>query len=138
MSLASDVSNLESRVALLQKENERLKQESAGYRRMRSLVSMEALTKNLALVGEIRGKLEEFSKNRTDILTGILMSLSVEDLELTVRAVNCLATEKIFSVEDLTKRTESELLKLPNLGKKAIREIKDVLAERGLSLSKES
>ena len=114
-----------------------MKQESASYDRMRSHVSTGALTKNLALVGEIKEKLEEFSKNITDILTGILMSLSVEDLGLTVRAVNCLAAEKIFLVEDLTKRTELELM-TPTMGKKTINEIKEALAEYGLSLRKKS
>src|SRR3989344_6278864 len=137
MSLANDVSNLEIKVARLEKENERLKQENDSCDRIRSRASVEALTKILASVGEIKEKLEEFSKNITDILTGILMSLSVEDLGLTVRAVNCLAAEKIFLVEDLTKRTELELM-TPTMGKKTINEIKEALAEYGLSLRKKS
>ena len=58
----------------------------------------------------------------------------VEDLELTVRSANCLKTEGIKYIGDLVQRTEVELLKTPNLGKKSLTEIKDVLAERGLSL----
>lgn len=58
----------------------------------------------------------------------------VDDLELTVRSANCLKAENIFMIGDLIQRTEVELLKTPNLGKKSLTEIKDVLATRGLSL----
>ncbi|MCK0526186.1 MULTISPECIES: DNA-directed RNA polymerase subunit alpha [unclassified Anaerobiospirillum] len=58
----------------------------------------------------------------------------VEDLELTVRSANCLKAEEIFYIGDLVQRTEVELLKTPNLGKKSLTEIKDVLATRNLSL----
>jgi DNA-directed RNA polymerase subunit alpha len=59
---------------------------------------------------------------------------SVDDLELTVRSANCLKAENIYFIGDLIQRTEVELLKTPNLGKKSLTEIKDVLASRGLSL----
>ncbi len=58
----------------------------------------------------------------------------VDDLELTVRSANCLKAESIYYIGDLIQRTEVELLKTPNLGKKSLTEIKDVLAQRGLSL----
>jgi DNA-directed RNA polymerase subunit alpha len=58
----------------------------------------------------------------------------VDDLELTVRSANCLKAEAIYYIGDLVQRTEVELLKTPNLGKKSLTEIKDVLAVRGLSL----
>ena len=58
----------------------------------------------------------------------------VDDLELTVRSANCLKAENIYYIGDLIQRTEVELLKTPNLGKKSLTEIKDVLAPRGLSL----
>jgi DNA-directed RNA polymerase subunit alpha len=58
----------------------------------------------------------------------------VDDLELTVRSANCLKAENIFYIGDLVQRTEVELLKTPNLGKKSLTEIKDVLASKGLSL----
>ncbi|MCR5084734.1 MAG: DNA-directed RNA polymerase subunit alpha [Succinivibrionaceae bacterium] len=63
----------------------------------------------------------------------VLMQL-VDDLELTVRSANCLKQESIIYIGDLVQRTEVELLKTPNLGKKSLTEIKDVLAQRGLSL----
>lgn len=58
----------------------------------------------------------------------------VDDLELTVRSANCLKAENIHYIGDLIQRTETDLLKTPNLGKKSLTEIKDVLAQRGLSL----
>ncbi len=58
----------------------------------------------------------------------------VDDLELTVRSANCLKAENIFYIGDLIQRTEVELLKTPNLGKKSLTEIKDILAVKGLSL----
>jgi len=58
----------------------------------------------------------------------------VDDLELTVRSANCLKAENIYLIGDLIQRTEVELLKTPNLGKKSLTEIKDVLATRGLSI----
>jgi len=58
----------------------------------------------------------------------------VDDLELTVRSANCLKAEQIYYIGDLVQRAEPHLLKTPNLGKKSLQEIKDVLAQRGLSL----
>ncbi len=58
----------------------------------------------------------------------------VDDLELTVRSANCLKSENIFYIGDLIQCTEHELLKAPNLGRKSLNEIKEVLASRGLSL----
>ena len=58
----------------------------------------------------------------------------VDDLELTVRSANCLKAENIYYIGDLVQKTENELLKTPNLGKKSLTEIKDVLASRSLSL----
>jgi DNA-directed RNA polymerase subunit alpha len=58
----------------------------------------------------------------------------IDDLELTVRSANCLKAESIYYIGDLCQRTEVELLKTPNLGKKSLTEIKEVLAARGLSL----
>ncbi len=58
----------------------------------------------------------------------------VDDLELTVRLANCLKAENIYYIGDLIQRTENELLKTPNLGRKSLNEIKEVLASRGLSL----
>ncbi|RZI81718.1 MAG: DNA-directed RNA polymerase subunit alpha [Rubrivivax sp.] len=58
----------------------------------------------------------------------------VDELELTVRSANCLKAENIYYIGDLIQRTETELLKTPNLGRKSLNEIKEVLASRGLAL----
>jgi DNA-directed RNA polymerase subunit alpha len=58
----------------------------------------------------------------------------VDDLELTVRSANCLKAENIYYIGDLVLKTEADLLKTPNLGKKSLTEIQSVLASHGLSL----
>jgi len=58
----------------------------------------------------------------------------VDDLELTVRSANCLKAEQVYYIGDLVQKTEVELLKTPNLGKKSLTEIKDILASHGLTL----
>jgi DNA-directed RNA polymerase alpha subunit len=65
-----------------------------------------------------------------------IASLKVEDLDLTVRSWNCLHAEKIKTVGDLCQWTENQLLKTPNLGRKSLKEIKDILAKLGVSLRK--
>ena len=62
----------------------------------------------------------------------------MDDLELTVRSANCLKAENIYYIGDLIQRTETELLKTPNLGRKSLNEIKEVLASRGLTLGHEA
>ncbi len=63
-----------------------------------------------------------------------ILSSSVDDLELTVRSANCLKTEKIYYIGDLVKKTENNLLKIPNLGKKSLIEIKNILLSKNLKL----
>jgi DNA-directed RNA polymerase subunit alpha len=63
-----------------------------------------------------------------------LLLQPVDDLELTVRSANCLKAENIYYIGDLVQRSELDLLKTPNLGKKSLNEIKEVLHNRGLSL----
>jgi len=76
---------------------------------------------------------EEASTSNEPEVDPILLR-PVDDLELTVRSANCLKAESIYFIGDLIQRTEVELLKTPNLGKKSLTEIKDVLASRGLAL----
>lgn len=82
---------------------------------------------------DLRGKAEEQPKQEEPEVDPILLR-PVDDLELTVRSANCLKAENIYYIGDLIQRTEVELLKTPNLGKKSLTEIKDVLASKGLSL----
>ena len=91
------------------------------------------LQHQLAVFVELEGEKEpEPSKEEEDI--DPILIRPVDDLELTVRSANCLKAEDIYYIGDLIQRTEVELLKTPNLGKKSLTEIKDVLASRGLSL----
>jgi DNA-directed RNA polymerase subunit alpha len=62
------------------------------------------------------------------------MLRKVDELELSVRSANCLKNENIHYIGDLVTRMESDLLRTPNLGKKSLNEIKEVLLSRGLSL----
>jgi len=64
----------------------------------------------------------------------MFLSFHLTTWHLTARSANCLKAESIYYIGDLIQRTEVELLKTPNLGKKSLTEIKDVLASRGLSL----
>ncbi len=99
--------------------------------------SSKILVEQLAVFAQLEG----------DALTGIMSAPTassqsfdpillrpVDELELTVRSANCLKAENIYYIGDLIQRTENELLKTPNLGRKSLNEIKEVLASRGLTL----
>jgi DNA-directed RNA polymerase subunit alpha len=60
--------------------------------------------------------------------------MKVDELELSVRSANCLKNENIVYIGDLVQKTESEMLKTPNFGRKSLNEIKDVLGQMGLGL----
>jgi DNA-directed RNA polymerase subunit alpha len=91
------------------------------------------LQQQLAVFVNLENEDEVPSEEKEDEIDPILIR-PVDDLELTVRSANCLKAENIYYIGDLIQRTEVELLKTPNLGKKSLTEIKDVLASRGLSL----
>jgi DNA-directed RNA polymerase subunit alpha len=91
------------------------------------------LQKQLAVFVDLESAAETPSVEPEEEIDPILLR-PVDDLELTVRSANCLKAESIYYIGDLVQRTEVELLKTPNLGKKSLTEIKDVLASRGLSL----
>jgi DNA-directed RNA polymerase subunit alpha len=93
----------------------------------------ELLRDQLAVFVDLSGKEAEAPSAQEAEIDPVLLR-PVDDLELTVRSANCLKAESIYYVGDLIQRTEVELLKTPNLGKKSLTEIKDVLASRGLSL----
>jgi DNA-directed RNA polymerase subunit alpha len=79
---------------------------------------------------EMSAPIEEESEEEK--LNPILLK-PIDELELTVRSANCLKAENIQYIGDLIQRTEVDLLKTPNLGKKSLNEIKAVLAEMGLN-----
>ncbi len=91
------------------------------------------MQQQLAVFVDLESEKEAESYEEEDEVDPILLR-PVDDLELTVRSANCLKAENIYYIGDLVQRTEVELLKTPNLGKKSLTEIKDVLASRGLSL----
>lgn len=91
------------------------------------------LQEQLSAFVDLQGKKESRQDVAEPAIDPILLR-PVDDLELTVRSANCLKAENIYYIGDLIQRTEVELLKTPNLGKKSLTEIKDVLASRGLSL----
>ncbi|MBE8215999.1 MAG: DNA-directed RNA polymerase subunit alpha [Endozoicomonadaceae bacterium] len=91
------------------------------------------LQQQLAVFVHLEDNVEPEEEEEEDEVDPILLR-PVDDLELTVRSANCLKAENIYYIGDLVQRTEMELLKTPNLGKKSLTEIKDVLASRGLSL----
>ena len=91
------------------------------------------LQQQLAVFVDLEGEAQAAATEAAEEVDPILLR-PVDDLELTVRSANCLKAENIYYIGDLVQRTEVELLKTPNLGKKSLTEIKDVLASRGLSL----
>lgn len=92
------------------------------------------LCQHLSILADLEGRPNEnvFPPDKASFDPMLLRP--VDDLELTVRSANCLKAENIFYIGDLIQRTEVDLLKTPNLGKKSLTEIKDVLATKGLSL----
>ncbi|MDN3638465.1 DNA-directed RNA polymerase subunit alpha [Simiduia curdlanivorans] len=91
------------------------------------------LQQQLAVFVDLEGEKEAEPVRKEEEIDPVLLR-PVDDLELTVRSANCLKAENIYYIGDLIQRTEVELLKTPNLGKKSLTEIKDILASRGLSL----
>lgn len=93
------------------------------------------LQNQLSVIVDLQGGTEAESVREEPDIDPILLR-PVDELELTVRSANCLKAETIYYIGDLIQKTEQELLKTPNLGKKSLAEIKDVLGQRGLSLGK--
>lgn len=91
------------------------------------------LQQQLAPFVDLRAAAIATDKNEQDTVNPMFMR-PVDDLELTVRSANCLKAENIYYIGDLVQRTEADLLKTPNLGKKSLTEIKSVLVSHGLSL----
>lgn len=91
------------------------------------------LVDQLSIFSELKGTPAEIESPRVPQVDPILLR-PVDDLELTVRSANCLKAENIYYIGDLIQRSENELLKTPNLGRKSLNEIKDVLASKGLTL----
>ena len=91
------------------------------------------LVDQLSVFADLQGTPMLAEEAKTPQIDPILLQ-PVDDLELTVRSANCLKAENIYYIGDLIQRTENELLKTPNLGRKSLNEIKEVLASKGLTL----
>lgn len=91
------------------------------------------LVEQLSVFADLKGMPTQLEQKKETQIDPILLR-PVDDLELTVRSANCLKAENIYYIGDLIQRTETELLKTPNLGRKSLNEIKEVLASRGLTL----
>ena len=99
--------------------------------------SAKILVEQLAVFAQLEGvELSAFDApaQRASQQFDPILLRPVDELELTVRSANCLKAENIYYIGDLIQRTENELLKTPNLGRKSLNEIKEVLASRGLTL----
>ena len=93
----------------------------------------QILIDQLSIFADLQGTPVEEVVEKAPPVDPILLR-PVDDLELTVRSANCLKAEDIYYIGDLIQRTETELLKTPNLGRKSLNEIKEVLASKGLTL----
>ena len=93
----------------------------------------DILSDQLSVFGDFTRRERGAAKQTATGVDPVLLR-PIDDLELTVRSANCLKAESIYYIGDLIQKTEVELLKTPNLGKKSLTEIKEVLAQRGLSL----
>ena len=87
----------------------------------------------LSVFANLESELTEVEVQQAPVIDPLLLR-TVDDLELTVRSANCLKAENIHYIGDLVQRNESDLLKAPNLGRKSLNEIKDILSAKGLSL----
>ena len=96
--------------------------------------SARILVEQLSVFAALEGVAEPITAARVSPQVDPILLRPVDDLELTVRSANCLKAENIYYIGDLIQRTENELLKTPNLGRKSLNEIKEVLAARGLTL----
>ena len=100
--------------------------------------SAKILVEQLIVFTQLEGAgavdLGEFTRSAEGPEPPAILLRPVDELELTVRSANCLKAENIYYIGDLIQRTETELLKTPNLGRKSLNEIKEVLASRGLTL----
>jgi DNA-directed RNA polymerase subunit alpha len=91
------------------------------------------LVEQLSVFADLQGTPMAIEEAKGPQVDPILLQ-PVDDLELTVRSANCLKAENIYYIGDLIQRSENELLKTPNLGRKSLNEIKEVLASKSLTL----
>ena len=88
------------------------------------------LSETIKGMGDILNKTEDDKQQQ-------ILKMAIEEMDLSVRSYNCLKRANIHTVEDLTKKTEDDMLKVRNLGRKSLDEVINKLASYGLALSKQ-
>ncbi len=98
-------------------------------------LAAQMLVTNLTPFVELEKTVEELNmiKEEVPVVENKLNNTPIEELDLSARSYNCLKRAAITTVSELTQKTEEEMMKVKNLGKKSLREIKEKLAESGLS-----
>ena len=95
-------------------------------------IMLEHLNLFIGLGSDIKGM--EFMIEKDEDRKEKALEMTIEELELSVRSFNCLKRASINTVEELTQRTEEDMMKVRNMGMKSLVEVKNKLAELGLSL----
>lgn len=98
-------------------------------------LSAEMLIVNLQPFTELERSVEEMNMIKEEVIVDVnpFASMQIEELDLSVRSYNCLKRANVQTVAELTQKTEEEMMKVRNLGKKSLKEVKEKLAEKGLS-----
>ena len=101
-------------------------------------IASKMMIEHLEVMVELSEKVkeEDFMTEREDEQNSQIMEMQIEDLDLSVRSYNCLKRAGINTVQELTLKTEEDMMKVRNLGKKSLKEVKQKLDELGLSLAR--
>lgn len=101
-------------------------------------VASKMMIEHLQVMVELSEKVkeEEFMIEREDEQNSQILEMQIEDLDLSVRSYNCLKRAGINTVEELTQKSEEDMMKVRNLGKKSLKEVKQKLDELGLGLAR--
>lgn len=105
-----------------------------GNCQVAAFIRSKLSNEDLAFLAEKLG-LPPPSAERVDPQLAELLAKPIDFLEMLVRTSNCLKADNIYYIGQLVKKTEAELVKTPNLGRKCINEIKESLASKGLKLA---
>jgi DNA-directed RNA polymerase subunit alpha len=101
-------------------------------------VASKMMIEHLQVMVELSEKVkeEEFMVEREDEQNSQILEMQIEDLDLSVRSYNCLKRAGINTVDELTQKSEEDMMKVRNLGKKSLKEVKQKLDELGLGLAR--
>ena len=99
-------------------------------------MAAKILRDQLAVFVDLEAEEQDSKEEVKDTVNPMLLK-PIDELDLTVRSANCLKAENVYFIGDLVQRSETELMKTPNLGKKSLTEIKEVLESHGLGLGME-